>query len=96
MKDDVYEMWEAKRTAGIKRFVAAWSKYQDGGDPEPINTPLDAITVAHIAANFQWDRVTIKDWADEEEKAIERFVAAWERLDGDDNPRGGRVRPRAR
>jgi hypothetical protein len=86
MKNGIQKSWEAKRNKAIERFVAAWEKHDSGKDPEPVNTALDAITVAHIAAKLEWDSGPVRRWEDVEEKAMERLAAAWEKLDGDGNP----------
>jgi len=86
MDNVIQKSWIRKRNKAIERFITAWEKDEAGQDPEPVNTALDAITIAHIASALEWDTGSVKDWEEAEAKALRRLVAAWEKLDGDDNP----------
>ena len=51
------------------------------------NLATDAIALAHVATVLEWDGEPRKQWVDQEEKAMERLVAAWEKYNGaDDDP----------
>jgi hypothetical protein len=44
-----------KRDMALDRVVATLGKYgATSGEPEELNKVLDALTVAHIAATFEW------------------------------------------
>ncbi len=86
MNKVVQKSWEVRRNKAIKRLVQAWEKYDDTSDDdcEVVNSAADAVTVAHIAAAFEWEGRPPKDWHDEGEKALERLVRAWGKYDGTD------------
>jgi hypothetical protein len=46
--------WKLNEEKAIRRLIAAWEKYQGGGDPDKLEAALDALTVAHVAATFEW------------------------------------------
>jgi hypothetical protein len=75
-------MWKGKKQKALERFITAWKKYDGKTNPEAVNIALDTLTIAHIAAKFDLDRVPPTDWEDMAEKAIERLVAAWEKSVG--------------
>ena len=83
MSNVVRTSWETNRNDAIEPFVAAWNKYGHAGndEPEDVNTALDAVTVAHVAAVFEWNSGHPTRSKDTEAKAMERLVTAWEKYD---------------
>jgi hypothetical protein len=86
MSNAVKKLWEANCRKAIKRSIIAWNKYRAGKDPDELTTALDAVVVAHLAAKLEWGRRPMKQWGAAEDRAMERLVAAWEKLDGEENP----------
>jgi hypothetical protein len=90
MRDPIQKFWIAKRNKALERLVAAWSSDEcpNRGEEDPMQTAADAVTVAHIAAALEWDRVPSEQWRYEAERAVERLVRAWEKYKscGADDP----------
>jgi hypothetical protein len=82
MSNEVKRAWEARRNKAIERLIAAWEQYdgESNTDCEGISTAADAVAVAHIAAALEWEREPRGRWKDQEEKAMDRLVAAWEKF----------------
>ena len=59
-----------------QQFVAAYE--HAGDDGEATNCALDAITVAHLAAAFDFDGGPQRRWEQYKSNAVEQFIAAWE------------------
>ena len=44
-----------KRDRALERVVATWGKHgATSEEPEELNKALDALTIAHVAATFEW------------------------------------------
>jgi len=47
--DELYH----RRQKALERVISTWEKGETAGDDE-LNRALDALTVAHVAATFEW------------------------------------------
>src|SRR5207248_6052607 len=53
----------------------------------PVSTAADAVTVAHLAAQLDWECGPLTIWRDKEAKAMERLVPIWKKYAaGGDDP----------
>jgi hypothetical protein len=75
-------IWETRKQKAIERFISIWERFDDSNpeEQEEVVKAIDALTLAHMAAAFGLDGPTER-WKDED-RAIERFVAAWKRRGG--------------
>jgi hypothetical protein len=51
--NDSLDVFYRKRDRALERVVAAWEKGEAASEDE-LNKALDALTVAHISATFDW------------------------------------------
>jgi hypothetical protein len=75
-------IWKTRKQKAIERFIALWDRYDDSNpeQQEEVTKALDALTFSHMAAALRLEGPTER-WKDED-RAIERFVAALERYHG--------------
>jgi hypothetical protein len=80
--------WDVERRRAIERFVEALNQYHDksDSDAELVHRAVDVVTVAHIAAQFEWEGGPLTNWEDKLNRAMERVVTAWEECQANDDP----------
>ena len=52
-KADLLDILYRNRNRALERVVAVWKKGEGAADDE-MNKAVDALTVAHISATFEW------------------------------------------
>jgi len=90
MRDEIKESWKVRRRNAIARLVEAWEKdgaTENRADPDPIFSAADAVTVAHLAAQLEWEGGPLTEWHDKTARTIEQLVEIWEEYERNDEDR---------